>query len=109
MSKVQTSLPCLVLLKWDLLASGTGMASDHMCKTELEMYRAGSSMHPPTTVQVWQYEGDYTLWDLMQKKEFPYNMEPLLLGGELDLPKGPRRKAVTIQLVLQQVGRTGLG
>ena len=60
-------------------------------------------------MQVWQYEGDYTLWDLMQKKEFPYNMEPLLLGGELDLPKGPRRKAVTIQLVLQQVGPAGLG
>lgn len=60
-------------------------------------------------MQVWQYEGDYTLWDLMQKKDFPYNMEPLLLGGELDLPKGPRRKALTIQLVLQQVGPAGLG
>jgi hypothetical protein len=29
---------------------------------------------------VWRYEGDFTLADMMAKKEFPYNMEPLLLG-----------------------------
>ena len=53
---------------------------------------------------IWQYEGDYTLWDLMQKKDFPYNLEQTLLGRELDMPKGPQRKAVTISLVMQQVG-----
>lgn len=53
---------------------------------------------------VWQYEGDYTLFDLMQKKDFPYNMEPLLLGQELDMPKGPQRKAITISIIMQQVG-----
>ena len=53
---------------------------------------------------IWQYEGDYNLWDLMQKKDFPYNLEQALLGRELDMPKGPQRKAVTISLVMQQVG-----
>ena len=52
---------------------------------------------------IWQYEGDYTLWDLMQKKDFPYNLEQALLGRELDMPKGPQRKAVTISVVMQQV------
>lgn len=52
---------------------------------------------------IWQYEGDYTLWDLMQKKDFPYNLEQPLLGRELDMPKGPQRKAVTISLVMQQL------
>ena len=54
---------------------------------------------------VWQYEGDFTLYDLMQKKEWPYNLEPLLFGRELDLPRGPRRRWVTLRLVVKQVGR----
>ena len=53
---------------------------------------------------IWQYVGAYKLWDLMQKKDFPYNLEQALLGRELDMPKGPQRKAVTISLVMQQVG-----
>ena len=52
---------------------------------------------------VWQYEGDFTLYDLMQKKEWPYNLEPLLFGRELDLPRGPRRRWVTLRLVMKQV------
>ena len=98
-----------MLLKWDPFASERSLALAEMCGTELETHRAGSSKQTTTAAQVWQYEGDYTLWDLMQKKEFPYNLEPLLLGRELDMPKGPRRKAVTIQLVLQQVRPAGLG
>lgn len=57
---------------------------------------------------VWQYEGDYTLYDLMQKKDFPYNLEPLLLGRELDMPKGPRRKSITIQIVMEQVRQASM-
>ena len=30
-------------------------------------------------------------------------MEPLLLGQELDMPKGPQRKAITISIIMQQV------
>jgi hypothetical protein len=29
---------------------------------------------------VWKYEGDFTLSDVMAKRDFPYNLEPLLLG-----------------------------
>ena len=52
---------------------------------------------------MWQYEGDFTLYDLMQKKEWPYNLEPLLFGRELDLPRGARRRWVTLRLVMKQV------
>lgn len=52
---------------------------------------------------VWRYEGDNTLFDLMQKREFPYCLEPLLLNRELRVPKGPRRKLVTIKLVMKQL------
>ena len=63
----------------------------------------GFNRSPEPLWLVWQYEGDFTLWDLMQKKDFPYNMEPFLLGRQLDLPKGPRRRLITIRLVMQQV------
>eukprot|EP00884_Botryococcus_braunii_P013258 jgi/Botrbrau1/21933/Bobra.0249s0056.1 len=52
---------------------------------------------------VWRYEGDNTLYDLMQKKDWPYNMEPYLFGRELAMPKGPRRRAVTLRLLMQQI------
>jgi hypothetical protein len=52
---------------------------------------------------VWRYEGDNTLYDLMQKKEWPYNLEPFLFGRELAMAKGPRRRAVTLRLLMQQV------
>ena len=52
---------------------------------------------------IWAYEGDNTLWDLMQRRDWPYNLEPILLGRELDLPKGPRRKMISLRLVMQQV------
>lgn len=53
---------------------------------------------------VWKYEGNYTLYDLMAKKEFPYNVEVLLFKRELSsIPKGPRRKLVTITLLTKQL------
>jgi hypothetical protein len=52
---------------------------------------------------VWQYEGDYTLYDLMQKKEWPYNLEPLIFGRELNLPKSPRRRWISLRIIMQQV------
>ena len=71
--------------------------------TAFEAEENTKSKGPEPLWLVWQYEGDYTLWDLMQKKDFPYNLEPFLLGQELDLPKGPQRKAVSISIVMQQV------
>ncbi|KAK9909952.1 hypothetical protein WJX75_009980 [Coccomyxa subellipsoidea] len=52
---------------------------------------------------VWQYEGDFTLYDLMQKKDWPYNLEPVLFGRELNLPKSPRRRWITLRVIMQQI------
>eukprot|EP00803_Ostreobium_quekettii_P001794 evm.model.scf_816.3 EVM.evm.TU.scf_816.3 scf_816:24362-31618(-) len=52
---------------------------------------------------VWKYEGDYTLWDLMQKKDFPYNLEPYLFKGPLNMPEGPYRQLVTVKLAMKQI------
>eukprot|EP00210_Caulerpa_lentillifera_P006879 g6576.t1 len=52
---------------------------------------------------VWKYEGDFTLYDLLQQKDFPYNLEPYLLGRELTIPKGPYRKLVSIKIAMQQI------
>ncbi len=51
---------------------------------------------------VWRYEGDYTLYDLMQKKDWPYNLEPLLFGRELNIPKGPERRWLSLRVVMKQ-------
>lgn len=52
---------------------------------------------------VWRYEGDSNLFDMMTKKEFPYNMEPVLFGRALRLPQGPARKALTMQVIMRQL------
>lgn len=39
----------------------------------------------------------------LQKKEFPYNLEQALFGRELNIPKGPERKAAIIRVALQQL------
>lgn len=57
---------------------------------------------------VWSYEGDFTLWDMMQNKSksregFPYNLEQMLHGQALPGPKNARRRYTTIRLILQQV------
>ena len=57
---------------------------------------------------VWQYEGDYTLYDLMQKKDWPYNLEPLLFGRELNIPKGPERRWLSLRAVMKQASCTCL-
>jgi hypothetical protein len=45
----------------------------------------------------------FTLYDMMTKREFPYNVEPILLGRELRLQKDKRRRLVTLKLVMQQL------
>ena len=52
---------------------------------------------------VWRYEGDFTLYDLMQKKDWPYNLEPLLFGRDLNIPKSPERRWLSLRLVMKQV------
>lgn len=63
----------------------------------------GKGQGPAPLWLVWRYEGDNNLYDMMTKKEFPYNMEPVLFGRELRLPQGASRKALTLQVIMRQL------
>ncbi|KAK1419819.1 hypothetical protein QVD17_29180 [Tagetes erecta] len=52
---------------------------------------------------IWRFEGESTLADLMQSKEFPYNVESMILGEVQDLPKGIERENKIIQTILRQL------
>ncbi|KAJ1263917.1 hypothetical protein BS78_09G223000 [Paspalum vaginatum] len=52
---------------------------------------------------IWHFEGEDTLYDLMQSKEFPYNVETKILGNAQDLPKGIARENKIIQTVMRQL------
>ncbi len=51
---------------------------------------------------MWKYEGDFTLYDLMQRKDWPYNLEPLLFGQALEGPRNAERRLASLRLVMQQ-------
>ncbi|KAK7310003.1 hypothetical protein RJT34_07188 [Clitoria ternatea] len=52
---------------------------------------------------VWRFEGDATLADLMQSREFPYNVETLIVGEVQDMPKGLERENRIIQTIMRQI------
>ncbi|GFP96628.1 serine/threonine-protein kinase stn7 chloroplastic [Phtheirospermum japonicum] len=52
---------------------------------------------------IWKFEGESTLADLMQSKEFPYNVEAMILGENQNLPKGLERENRIIQTVMRQL------
>ncbi|KAG2377151.1 Serine/threonine-protein kinase [Vigna angularis] len=52
---------------------------------------------------IWRFEGDATLADLVQSREFPYNVETLILGEVQDLPKGLERENRIIQTIMRQI------
>ncbi|KAG8382939.1 hypothetical protein BUALT_Bualt05G0132000 [Buddleja alternifolia] len=52
---------------------------------------------------IWKFEGESTLADLLQSKEFPYNVEAMILGEVQDLPKGLERENRIIQTVMRQL------
>ncbi|KAJ9554033.1 hypothetical protein OSB04_018078 [Centaurea solstitialis] len=52
---------------------------------------------------IWRFEGESTLAELIQSKEFPYNVESMILGEVQDLPKGLERENRIIQTVLRQL------
>ena len=60
----------------------------------------------PSLWLAWKFEGKNTLFQLMQEKSFPYNIEPYIFkdgvapGG---LPEGPKRKAVIIAKIMDQI------
>lgn len=52
---------------------------------------------------IWRFEGETTLTDLIQSKEFPYNVEAKILGEVQDLPKGLERENRIIQTTIRQL------
>lgn len=52
---------------------------------------------------LWKFEGEATLADLVQSKEFPYNVEAMILGKVSGLPKGIERENRIIQTVIRQL------
>ncbi|KAJ8621198.1 hypothetical protein MRB53_029727 [Persea americana] len=52
---------------------------------------------------IWRFEGEATLSDLMLSKEFPYNVERMILGEDQDLPKGLERENRIIQTIMRQL------
>lgn len=52
---------------------------------------------------VWKYEGDYTLSELMIKKDFPDNVEKLVFERNLAIPQGPERKAIVLKTLMKQL------
>ncbi|KAJ1389461.1 Serine/threonine-protein kinase, active site, partial [Sesbania bispinosa] len=52
---------------------------------------------------IWRFEGGATLADLLQSREFPYNVETLILGEVQDLPKGLERENRIIQTIMRQL------
>jgi hypothetical protein len=52
---------------------------------------------------VWRDEGDFTLYDMMRQRDFPFNLEPVLLDRPLRLPQDKRRRLVSFKLVLAEL------
>ncbi|KAK9118434.1 hypothetical protein Scep_016527 [Stephania cephalantha] len=52
---------------------------------------------------IWKYEGEATLSDLMLSKDFPYNVETMILGEVQYLPKGLERENKIIQTIMRQL------
>ncbi|KAJ8774629.1 hypothetical protein K2173_017075 [Erythroxylum novogranatense] len=52
---------------------------------------------------LWRFEGGATLCDLMQSREFPYNVETMILEEVQDLPKGQERENRIIRTIMRQI------
>ncbi|KAM1741082.1 hypothetical protein FF1_011229 [Malus domestica] len=64
---------------------------------------SSSAKKGPEYWLIWRFEGAATLYDLMQSKEFPYNVETMILGKVQDLPKGLERENRIIQTIMRQL------
>ncbi|XP_058775451.1 serine/threonine-protein kinase STN7, chloroplastic [Vicia villosa] len=62
-----------------------------------------STKKTPEYWLIWQFEGESTLADLLQSRDFPYNVETLILGEVQDLPKGLERENRIIQTIIGQL------
>ena len=53
---------------------------------------------------VWRYEGDYTLFDLLQKRDWPYNAEALMRGRSMPSQnRSPRRKLAIVRSIMKSI------
>lgn len=53
---------------------------------------------------VWRYEGDYTLFDLLQKRDWPYNAEALMRGKSVPSQnRSPRRKLAIVRSIMKSM------
>lgn len=52
---------------------------------------------------VWLFEGDATFADVLESKDFPYNVEAALLGYTPAGPKGPAREMRIVRTLLRRI------
>ncbi|XWS69811.1 hypothetical protein CRYUN_Cryun04dG0210500 [Craigia yunnanensis] len=78
-------------------------ACANSCADFVYGFLEGSSKKGGQYWLVWRFEGEATLSDLMQSKEFPYNVETLILGEDKNLPKGLERENQIIQTIMRQI------
>ncbi|TYH39783.1 hypothetical protein ES332_D12G200400v1 [Gossypium tomentosum] len=78
-------------------------ACANSCADFLYGFLEGSSKKGEEYWLVWRYEGEATLSDLMLSKEFPYNVETMILGEVQNLPKGLERENQIIQTIMRQI------
>lgn len=52
---------------------------------------------------LWDFEGTYTLADVMKAREFPLNMEGLLFKKPLSILPAPQRRALAIRLAMSNL------
>lgn len=73
------------------------------CADYVHGFRENSTSKEEEYWLVWRYEGDATLADLMLSKEFPYNVERMILGEVQNMPKGIERENRVIQTIMRQI------
>uniref|UniRef100_A0A7N0U1L7 non-specific serine/threonine protein kinase n=1 Tax=Kalanchoe fedtschenkoi TaxID=63787 RepID=A0A7N0U1L7_KALFE len=78
-------------------------ACGNSCADFLYGFLETSSKKGPEYWLLWRFEGEDTLADLMQSKDFPYNVETMILGEVQDLPKGLERENKIIQTIMRQL------
>jgi serine/threonine protein kinase len=54
---------------------------------------------------LWRFEGKATLADLMANRDFPYNVEDMILGSGKgdDMPRGPERQSRILRTIMKQI------
>ncbi|GAB2297066.1 Serine/threonine-protein kinase stn7, chloroplastic [Dionaea muscipula] len=73
------------------------------CADFLYGFLEGSSKKGAEYWLLWRYEGDSTLQELLLSRDFPYNVETMIIGEIQDLPKGIERENRIIQTIMRQL------